>query len=321
MEESTGQPKRKKLYTRSDILLKLDEHENNVKSAAEAIGEELCPFDVNDEEAMAIEDRYARLEATTTKLYKKISKVRKDLKDRRYRFQPEKMEETIISTSQYSLLQSNESQSLGGSQVQPQEAARPSAYKLQPLNHPMDQRSRRRRVEETRESLELAATQQGVTVSELLGYLLHLENYMSEKSLAAIGWRIFSGENIFKKPEVSIEEAIWMIETGGISQLVWQEFRLRLLGRIVLPPVQLVREENKLHRPDLEEYKHGVKASLVRCLQLTLTDRLSHINLSGLNQESLQVAFKITWGLDGSGDHKNYHQLSKVGFTTKQVMH
>ena len=41
--------------------------------------------------------------------------------------------------------------------------------------------------------------------------------------MAATGWRIFSGENIFEKPEISVEEAIWMIETGGINQLVWQE--------------------------------------------------------------------------------------------------
>ena len=26
------------------------------------------------------------------------------------------------------------------------------------------------------------------------------------------------------------------------------------------------------------------------------------------------------WGLDGSGEHSNYHQLSKVSYTTKQVM-
>ena len=320
MEDSTDKPKRKKFYTRSEILLKLDEHENNVKRAAEAIGEELCPFDVNDEEAMDMEDRYGRLDATTKKLACKINKVRKELKDRKYRFQPEKMEETVISTSQYSVFQSDDSESVGGSQDQLQEAARPSAYSLQPLNHSMAQRSRRRRVAEIRESVEQAAFQQGVTVSELLGYLLHLENFMTEKSLAAVGWRIFCGENLFNKPDISIEEAIWMIETGGISQLVWQEFRLRLLGRITLPPVQQVREENKLHRPNLQEYKHGVKASLVQSLKLTLTDRLSHINLSSLNQDTLQVAFKISWGLDGSGDHSNYHQLSKVGYTTKQVM-
>ena len=154
----------------------------------------------------------------------------------------------------------------------------------------MAQRSRRRRVAETRESVEQATIQQGVTVSELLGYLLNLENFMTEKSLAAVGWRIFCGENLFNKPDISIEEAIWMIKTGRISQLVWQEFQLRLLGRITLPPVQQVREENKLHRQNLQEYKHDVKASLVQCLKLTLTDRLSHINLSGLNQETLQVA-------------------------------
>ena len=115
MKDSTDKPKRKKFYTRSEILLKLDEHENNVKCAAEAIGEELCPFDVNDEEAMEMEDRYRRLDATSKKLACKINKVRKKLKDRKYRFQPEKMEDTVISTSQYSVFQSDDSESLGGS--------------------------------------------------------------------------------------------------------------------------------------------------------------------------------------------------------------
>ena len=32
------------------------------------------------------------------------------------------------------------------------------------------------------------------------------------------------------------------------------------------------------------------------------------------------VFFSFCWGLDGSGDHSNYHQLTKTHFTTKQVM-
>jgi hypothetical protein len=177
-------------------------------------------------------------------------------------------------------------------------------------------------VVEKRVMFEKWAEEEGLSVTKLLGYFLHLDNYHSgEKSLAAIGYRIFAGEKVFNKSEISLDEAIWMIELAGISQAAWLEFRLRLQDRIVLPPVNKVREENKNKnkRPDLTIYKNGVMASLNTCLSLTLTDRLQHINLTGLSDEGRQISFKFTWGLDGSGDHSNYHQLSKVGFSTKQV--
>ena len=44
------------------------------------------------------------------------------------------------------------------------------------------------------------------------------------------------------------------------------------------------------------------------------------MDLSGLDQELIRIDFKMGWGLDGSGEHSNYHQLSKVSYTTKQVM-
>ena len=111
-----------------------------------------------------------------------------------------------------------------------------------------------------------------------------------------------------------------MIELGRISQAVWLEYRLRFQDRIVLPTVNKVRGENQKHRPELTEYEHGVLASLETCLSLTITERLQYIDLSGVNEEESYVTFKFTWGLDGSGDHSNYHQLSKIGYTTKQVM-
>ena len=44
------------------------------------------------------------------------------------------------------------------------------------------------------------------------------------------------------------------------------------------------------------------------------------MDLSGLDLNTLQICFKVGWGLDGSGEHKDYHQLSKISYTTKQVM-
>ena len=105
-----------------------------------------------------------------------------------------------------------------------------------------------------------------------------------------------------------------------MSQVVWQEIRLRLLDRIWLPPVMNVRSENQRHRPALTEYRHGVKAPLAQCLSLTIAERLQQLDLSQLNAATLQVFFKFVWGLDGSGDQKDYNQLSKVDYSTKSMM-
>ena len=73
----------------------------------------------------------------------------------------------------------------------------------------------------------------------------------------------------------------------------------------------MVREENQCYCPDLMGYKHVVLASLVQYLSLTLKERLKLLDLSTLDPGSLQVSFRFTWGLDGSGDHAEYKQLSK----------
>ena len=320
-EEVDGQPQRKKLFTKSEILQKLEENDYKVKEVASAIAKEMCPFDVSDNEAMQIEDRIERLERSTKNLATKIYRIKTDFKQRKFRHNPALLEEKGVSSSQSSIFQSDDSEPIAVSQGQGQEeGVQRGPYRKKPLNQMMTQFSRRRRVEGLRDVLEKGALDEGVSVSQLLGYLLHLENYhLGDRSMAATGWRIFSGENTFDKAEISVEEAIWMIEIGGLNQLVWQEFRLRLLQRIKLPPVYIIRAENKKHRPALTEYRHGVKASLPECLSLTLSDRLSHMDVSSLDRESQKVRFNFSWGLDGSGDQADYNQLSKTGYSTKQV--
>ena len=78
--------------------------------------------------------------------------------------------------------------------------SRPTQYQKKPLNHAMDKLSRRRRVLEKREVLKDWAEAEGVTVTELLGFLLHLENYQQgDRGVASIGWQLFTGEKVFEK--------------------------------------------------------------------------------------------------------------------------
>ena len=71
--------KRKKFFTKNEILQKLKENDDNVRKVAEEISEELCPFDVSDEEAMMMEDRVERLQETTKKLSNKIYRLKRTL--------------------------------------------------------------------------------------------------------------------------------------------------------------------------------------------------------------------------------------------------
>ena len=159
---------------------------------------------------------------------------------------------------------------------------------------PMDPRSRRRRVSDKREVLQQWAEEEEVTVTMLLGLFLHLENWNGgDRSLAAIGWKVFMEETVTGMPAVSLEEAIWVMERSGMSQAVYLETRVRLKDRIYLLPVMHVWAENQRDRPTLLEYRHGVKAPLLRCIQLTLTERLQHMDLSGLDQNTLQIGFKM----------------------------
>ena len=166
------------------------------------------------------------------------------------------------------------------------------------------------------------AEEEGVSATTLLGYLIYLENSHGDgdQNLSDIGWKIFMGESWRGIPSASLEEAIWLVERSGMSQAVYLEARLRFKDRFYLPPVMHLRAENQRHRPTLAQERHGVKAPLVQCLSLTLTERLQHMDLSGLDQGEMQVVFKVGWGLDGSGEHSDYNQLTKVSFNTKQIM-
>ena len=164
------------------------------------------------------------------------------------------------------------------------------------------------------------AAEEGISVTQLLGYLLYLDNYhKGERSVSAVGWQIFQEEKFSDRNSASLEEALWLIERASLSQAVYLEIQLRFLDRFVLPSVMNVVSGNQKHRPQLSPYCHGVRAPLHECLSKTLSERIQLLDLTKLNGIK-DVKFKFTWGLDGSGEHGDYNQLSKVHFSTKQIM-
>ena len=129
------------------------------------------------------------------------------------------------------------------------------------------------------------AIEEGISTTQLLGYLLYLENYHEgdRRNISAVGWKIFLGGEISEKNSASLEEALWMIEIGSLSQAVYSEIRLRFLNRFILPAVMHVSNENKQRRPSITEYHHRNKAPLCECLHLTLGERLQITDLYSLD--------------------------------------
>ena len=231
--------KRKKELTRNEIISKLKANEEDVSKAVEEMMEELCPFDINDEDALKIEGRVERYQKTKHLLEIKLWKLKKQIKERKFRHKPELLEEKFVSSSQYSILDSQEVEDdqtvesgdeewVDGEEC---DGERPRRYRKKPLDGDMSKFSRRRRVSGKMELLKEWAEEEGVTLTKLLGYFLHLENYIEHRSLAEVGWKIFQGEEVEAKPEMTVEEAMWLREKSGMSEAVLQELRLRLLGR------------------------------------------------------------------------------------------
>ena len=89
-----------------------------------------------------------------------------------------------------------------------------------------------------------------------------------EKSFCS--WLENIGEKLSKKRDASIEEALWLIERGSLSQAVSLEIRLRFLDIFVLPAVMYVVPHTQFD--------------------------LQTVDRSKLDQV-LKVYFKYTWGL------------------------
>ena len=77
-----------------------------IKEVCDNICEELCPFDISDEESLLIEDRLERLEKVSRTLTAKVSRVSKAFKEKKFRRHPEQLKEkksVVVSTVCFSL--------------------------------------------------------------------------------------------------------------------------------------------------------------------------------------------------------------------------
>ena len=112
-EEPGGSPifkKRKKFFTGAEIIEKLKENDHKIRKVCQDITEELCPIDLNEKESDEADDILQKLSDIAQSLSGKVSRLSRALKERKFRHCPEKLDEKVVSCSQFSVLQSDESE-------------------------------------------------------------------------------------------------------------------------------------------------------------------------------------------------------------------
>ena len=119
-------PKRKRKFSKREVLALLTEKENDLEKVAGEICEELVPFDVTIEEELQVNDRLERMAKAAINIERRVRKLLEANRERKFRHCQEKLEETFVSCSQNSIFQSDDSQSLS-QEPQPGVKAR---YKL-----------------------------------------------------------------------------------------------------------------------------------------------------------------------------------------------
>ena len=135
MEPEDGGPeaKRKKSYSRREILEKLEECENDVKRAVGEIVADISPIDMSDINMDDFEIKVEKLEQVSKNLATKVYKLKKSVQLRKFRHNPEFLEEKFFSSSQYSILQSEDSEELSQTLSQASlhdETERPETYRF-----------------------------------------------------------------------------------------------------------------------------------------------------------------------------------------------
>ena len=85
---------------------------------------------------------------------------------------------------------------------------------------PLDQLSPRQRSRKTQALMSLLqeeAEENSITTSQLLGYLLHRENYVKDRALAAVGMQVFSNKPVGK--ELSLDEGLYILSQSSYTSL------------------------------------------------------------------------------------------------------
>jgi DNA repair ATPase RecN len=159
----------------------LIEKNHKISEVCRDITRTLCPFEIEEDETGEIEEKLEKLDTVARKLTATVSRFSRDLKAKKFKKHPKILEETAISSSQFSIFQSkSQSQGVGDESFETEdqeldfdeatpENNRTPKYSKKPLNSNISQQTRRKRVHDKKLKVKVWAQEEGVSASQLLG--------------------------------------------------------------------------------------------------------------------------------------------------------
>ncbi len=310
----SGKSAKKRRWTANELLQLVQKHEKDYQKVAEEVTNSMLP----DEGIEDTTDALDKLTTTIQSIRNKIMHLHKQKKKRKFRHRAGELDSTFISASQHSIFGSEkhevEDEGPFSSQEMLEELedlpqSTPKEHDRKPLTDlTLTRKHRLERVKKYRETLIQWSKEQRCSVTELCGFFIQVANYLNDRSMAKIGWNIFISNMPHQRgtcQESSVYEAMWILSRLKLSHRMYTELRIRFLDRIVLPPIHVVAEKSVLMQPVTKEYKKGVLANLPNCLRMTISEQLSLLNEEEIGEI---VHFSFSYGFDGSGDQKDYHQ-------------
>eukprot|EP00731_Ephydatia_muelleri_P028943 Em0020g587a len=189
-----------------------------------------------------------------------------------------------------------------GNDVQEEE----STSKITPLDE-LSPRHTKRRTDALFSLLKEEAEEQKITTTQLLGFLLHRENYIHDRAVAAIGLKLFHKETITR--EISLDEGLFMLSTYKLGRTGYSSLRQELKSRVELPPHYRLMQHKDTIMPKIGSLDPlpGVSISVKESVQLHFRRLIQQLGL-----QPGKYTMTVKEGLDGSGRHSVYDQKGNV---------
>ena len=153
-----------------------------------------------------------------------------------------------------------------------------------------------------------------LTVTHLLGYLIHRVNIQSDKKIARVGYEIFKSSIIDTK-SFEVEEAIAIMHSLTLSRDQMRKMRNILAGKgIYFPTSNELLEGRKKLRPVISPVlnNRGVQVQYLDLVKMTISSIISLVPTEKKEQKEgcLEMVFKD--GGDGAGQQVVWNSTSMV---------
>lgn len=183
--------------------------------------------------------------------------------------------------------------------------------------HDLSNRMKRDRTQPIADLLSEYVESEGLTMSELLGYLMHRMLYKSNRRLANIGTDIFEGT--FEDKSYDLDEAIAMMHTLMLSKHQMRQMKVFLKSKgIHFPSTTELLDARKALRPVISSVLDGkgVSVDYTELVQTTVQAQLDVVSNDMNNEEkellkeNLKMIFKD--GCDGAGQQVKWKSKTTI---------